>query len=66
MVLDPEHGARRAVLLLVALVGSLLLGAAVPVAGQEREPEHTAAYSACVGAATESAGFDDVTFVDDR
>lgn len=62
MVLDRKYGARLRVLLLVALVGSLLAGPAIPVAGQEREPEHTATYSACVGSATDPAGFNDVTW----
>ena len=62
MVLDREHGARWGVLLLVALVGSLLFGAAGPSGGQEREPEHAPTYSACVGPAIESAGFNDVTW----
>ena len=49
-------------LLLVALVGSLLVGTSVPVVGQDREPGEQATYSACVGSATESSGFNDVTW----
>lgn len=60
MVLDPKRRARWSGLLPAALVGSLLLGPAAPVAGQEREPDKPATYSACVGSATESSGFGDV------
>ena len=54
--------ARWGVLLLLALVGSLLFGTAVPVVGQDRAPSEQATYSACVGSATESSGFNDVAW----
>ena len=44
----------------VALVASLLVGPADPAAGIDGVADHTAAYSACVGTAAESAGFPDV------
>ena len=44
---------------LVAVVGSLLAVPAVPVAARAGEADHPAQYSACVGAATESFGFED-------
>ena len=43
----------------VALVGSLLIGPTDPAAGIDGVADHTAAYSACAGAAAESAGFRD-------
>ena len=47
-------------LVLVALVGSLLALPAVPVAAADGEADDLATYSACVGPATESAGFRDL------
>lgn len=46
--------------ILVGLVGSLLLVPGLPVAGTDGEVDHPAAYSACVGPAAKSAGFDDM------
>ena len=60
MFLDPARRARWGLLVLVALVGSLLLGASVPVAGADRDAENPAVYSACVGPAIDPAGFTDV------
>ena len=57
---DTTRRARWGVLLLLALVGSLLFGPSVPVAGQDNEPDEPATYSACVGPAIDSAGFSDV------
>ena len=45
---------------LVLLVGSLLLGPLPPAEGVDGEVDHPALYSACVGSATESAGFRDM------
>ena len=50
-----------AVLAVLTLVGSLLAVSAVPAVGEDGEADDLANYSACVGPATESAGFDDVT-----
>ena len=44
----------------VVLVVSLLVGPTDPAAGTDGVADHTADYSACVGPATESAGFRDV------
>ena len=60
MFLDPARRARWGVLVLVALVGSLLLGPSTPVAGADRDAENPAVYSACVGPAIDPAGFTDV------
>ena len=45
---------------LTILVGSLLAVAAAPVAAGDGEADNAANYSACVGPATESAGFSDM------
>ena len=45
--------------ILLAVVGSLLAVPAVPVAARSGHADHPARYSACVGAATKSFGFDD-------
>ena len=45
---------------LLALVGSLLLGPIGPAVGVDGAADHKADYSACVGAAAESAGFGDM------
>ena len=55
-----RRSSRRVVPVLVALMGSLLLGPAVPVTGVDGEVDHPADYSACVGPAAESAGFPDM------
>ena len=61
MVLDPKRRARWwGLVVLVALVGSLLLGPSLPVAGAGREATHPAVHSACVGPAIDPAGFSDV------
>ena len=44
----------------LSLVGSLLAVSAAPAAAEDGEADNPAIYSACVGQATESAGFDDV------
>ena len=49
---------QTAVLTALALVASVLV--AVPVSAADPEANHPAAYSACVGGATGSAGFEDV------
>ena len=49
-----------AVLVVMALVGSLLAVSAGPAAGKDGEADDLAIYSACVGPALESAGFGDV------
>ena len=54
---------RTAVLAAVALVGSLLVLAPGPSVAVEGEADEAAQYSACVGAATESAGFVDMAGV---
>ena len=51
---------RWAVPVLVALVGSLLAIPAIPAVGADGEADELATYSACVGPATESAGFRDL------
>ena len=70
----PDHGPRAtdrgsptmdsrkwwSVAALLALVGSLMVGSAVPAAGVDGVADHPATYSACVGPAAESAGFRDV------
>ena len=53
-------GHRWGVLLMCVVLWSLLSGPAVPVSGQDDVPDSLAATSACVGPATESAGFTDV------
>ena len=45
---------------ILMLVGSLLAGSAFPVAARDGEPDELPEYSACVGAALESAGFGDL------
>ena len=47
-------------LAVLSLVGSLLAVSAVPAAGEDGEADDPATYSACVGPATEPAGFEDV------
>ncbi len=54
---------RTAVMAAVALVGSLLVMVPGPVGAVEGEADEPAQYSACVGAATESAGFVDMVDV---
>ena len=49
------------VLALLSLVGSLLAVSAAPAAAKNGRPDNLAAYSACVGPATQSARFDDVS-----
>ena len=49
-----------AVMAVMALIGSLLAVSAVPVSGKDGEADDLAVYSACVGPALESAGFEDV------
>ena len=61
MPLIARQRSRLAVLAVLALVGSLLAVSAVPaVAADHDEADHEATYSACVGAATEDAGFTDM------
>jgi hypothetical protein len=61
MPLIARQRSRLAVLAVLALVGSLLAVSAVPaVAATDDEADEKATYSACVGAATESAGFSDM------
>ena len=45
---------------LVALLGSVLLGPPVPVAAVDGVADHPAAFSACMGPATDPAGFRDM------
>ena len=60
MPLIARQRSRLAVLAVLALVGSLLAVSAVPaVAAGDGEPSQKAPASACVGAATEDAGFTD-------
>ena len=60
MPLIARQRSRLAVLAVLALVGSLLAVSAVPaVAAKDEKATATAMYSACVGAATEDAGFTD-------
>ena len=60
MPLISRQRSRLAVLAVLALVGSLLAVSAVPaVAAGDGEPSEEAVFSACVGAATEDAGFGD-------
>ena len=60
MPLISKQRSRLAVLAVLALVGSLLAVSAVPaVAAGDGEPSEEAVFSACVGAATEDAGFGD-------
>ena len=64
MPLIARQRSRLAVLAVLALVGSLLAVSAVPVAAGHNTADDTAdqkaMYSACVGAATEDAGFTDM------
>ncbi len=64
MPLIARQRSRLAVLAVLALVGSLLAVSAVPVAADHNDADGTAdskaMYSACVGAATEDAGFTDM------
>ena len=64
MPLIARQRSRLAVLAVLALVGSLLAVSAVPVAADHNDADGTADqkadYSACVGAATEDAGFTDM------
>ena len=59
MPLIARQRSRLAVLAVLALVGSLLAVSAVPVAAEDGKADAKAMYSACVGAATEDAGFTD-------
>ena len=61
MPLIARQRSRLAVLAVLALVGSLLAVSAMPAAGVDGKADNPADFSACVGAATESAGFDDVS-----
>ena len=61
MPLIARQRSRLAVLAVLALVGSLLAVSAVPaVAATDDGADEKAMYSACVGAATEDAGFTDM------
>ena len=61
MPLIARQRSRLAVLAVLALVGSLLAVSAVPaVAASDDEADEKAMYSACVGAATDDAGFIDM------
>ena len=60
MILATRLRARLLVPSLLVLVGLLLAGSAVPVAGADGEADELANYSACVGPAIEPAGFGDV------
>ena len=61
MPLIARQRSRLAVLAVLALVGSLLAVSAVPaVAAADDTADATAEHSACVGAATEDAGFSDM------
>ncbi len=60
MPLIARQRSRLAVLAVLALVGSLLAVSAVPVAADDGKAAHPATYSACVGDATEDAGFTDM------
>lgn len=61
MPLIARQRSRLAVLAVLALVGSLLAVSAVPaVAANHDKANNKADYSACVGAATEDAGFTDM------
>ena len=60
MPLIARQRSRLAVLAVLALVGSLLAVSAVPVAAEDGEADAKAVYSACVGAAAEDAGFNDM------
>ena len=61
MPLIARQRSRLAVLAVLALVGSLLAVSAVPaVAAADDTADEKATYSACVGAATEDAGFTDM------
>ncbi|MDE0287260.1 MAG: SwmB domain-containing protein [bacterium] len=60
MPLIARQRSRLAVLAVLALVGSLLAGSAVWVAAKDGEADAKAMYSACVGAAAEDAGFNDM------
>ncbi|MCY4621426.1 MAG: S-layer homology domain-containing protein [bacterium] len=61
MPLIARQRSRLAVLAVLALVGSLLAVSAVPaVAAADDTADEKAMYSACVGAATEDAGFTDM------
>ena len=61
MPLIARQRSRLAVLAVLALVGSLLAVSAVPaVAAEDDTADEKAGYSACVGAATEDAGFTDM------
>ena len=61
MPLIARQRSRLAVLAVLALVGSLLAVSAVPaVAAEDDTADEEAIYSACVGAATEDAGFTDM------
>lgn len=61
MPLIARQRSRLAVLAVLALVGSLLAVSAVPaVAAADNTADKKAMYSACVGAATEDAGFIDM------
>lgn len=61
MPLIARQRSRLAVLAVLALVGSLLAVSAVPaVAAADDTADNKADYSACVGAATEDAGFTDM------
>ena len=60
MFVDTKRRARWGVLMLVALAGSVLVGPAIPAAAVDGTADHPAEYSACIGPATESAGFRDM------
>ena len=60
MFLGLRRRGRWVVPVLLTMVGSLLAVSALPVAGRDGEADNPAIYSACVGAATDSAGFGDM------
>ena len=60
MFVDAKRRAWWGVLTLVALAGSVLVGPAMPATAVDGTVDHPAEYSACIGPATESAGFRDM------
>ena len=60
MLVEARRRSRWVVLVLVALVSSLLAVSADPTAGQDEDADDLPNYSACVGPATDSAGFGDI------
>ena len=66
MPLIARQRSRLAVLAVLALVGSLLAVSAVPVAAEDGKADNEAIFSACVGAATDDAGFGDMDTSNDE